>query len=137
VALQFGAILSNAGEEVTQVLNNYSSALGIAYQIKDDLEDFNLNNLDNAFNTIQPSLVTAIVNREHPEKMETWFNDFQNADALNKKEIWQQPEIRSGIKEAEQMLLDYKLMALRSIKDLKSPSLKILLTRLLNKILNG
>jgi len=137
VALQFGAIISDAGDEVTQVLKKYSSALGIAYQIKDDLEDFNLNNLDNAFNTIQPSLVTAIVNREHPEKMETWFNDFQNGDALNKKEIWQQPEIRSGIKEAEQMLLDYKLMALRSIKDLKSPALKILLTRLLNKILNG
>ncbi len=137
VALQFGAIISDAGNEVMNVLTAYSSALGIAYQIKDDLEDFNLVNLDNAFNTIQPSLVTAIVNRAHPKKMEAWFKDLQKVNAANKKEIWQQPEIREGIKEAEQMLMDYKLIALSSIKDLKNPALKILLTRLLNKILNG
>jgi len=137
VALQFGAIISDAGDEVMQVLTTYSSALGIAYQIKDDLDDFNLGNIDNAFNTIQPSLVTAIVNREHPDKMKVWFEDFQKGNDLCKKEIWKQTEIREGIKEAEQMLEDYKLKALSSITDLKSPALKILLTRLLNKILNG
>lgn len=136
-ALKFGAIISGAEDEVMTVLAEYSSSLGIAYQIKDDLEDFNLENIDNAFNTIQPSLVTAIINRNHPLKMEAWYKDFQNGDDQSKKEIWKQIEIREGIKEAEQMLEDYKLLALKSIKDLKSPALKILLTRLLNKILNG
>ena len=136
VALQFGAIISDAGDELAEVIKAYSSALGIAYQIKDDLDDFNLENIDNTFNTIQPSLVTALINRKHPEKMETWFKDFQSGDDLSKKEIWKQTEIREGIKEAEQMLEDYKLKALSSIADLKKPALKILLTRLLNKILN-
>ena len=137
VALQFGAIISDASDEVMNVLTAYSSSLGIAYQIKDDLEDFNLENIDNTFNTIQPSLVTAIINRNHPHKMEAWYKDFQNGTDQSKKEIWKQTEIREGIKEAEKILEDYKLMALTSIKDLKSPALKILLTRLLNKILNG
>ena len=136
-ALQFGAIISDAGDEVMNVLTAYSSSLGIAYQIKDDLEDFNIKNIDNTFNTIQPSLVTAIINRDHPDKMEVWFKDFQDGNDQSKKEIWKQAEIRKGIKEAEQMLENYKLMALSSIKDLKRPALKILLTRLLNKILNG
>ncbi|WP_372642160.1 polyprenyl synthetase family protein [Ancylomarina sp.] len=137
VALKFGAIISDADDEVMNVLTDYSSAMGIAYQIKDDLDDFNLENIGNAFNTIQPSLVTAIINRKYPNKMEAWFKAFQNEDDLSKKEIWMQTEIREGIKEAEQMLEDYKLKALSSLSNLKSPALKILLTRLLNKILNG
>ena len=136
VALQFGGIISDAGEEVMKVLTAYSSALGIAYQIKDDLEDFDPENTNNVFNTLQPSLVTAILNWHQPVKMEVWYMNIQNGDESSKKEIWQQPETRKAIKEAEQMLDEYKFRALNGIKDLKSPALKILLTRLLNKILN-
>jgi len=136
VALQFGAIISDAGEELMKVFTAYSSALGIAYQIKDDLEDFNMVNMNNVFNTIQPSLVTALLNRDHPEKMKAWLNVFQDGNESSMKAIWQEREIRLAIKEAEQMLEDYKFRALSSIKGLESPALKILLTRLLNKILN-
>ncbi len=40
VALQLGALLAGADEGTRQILSQYSQALGIAYQIKDDLADF-------------------------------------------------------------------------------------------------
>jgi geranylgeranyl pyrophosphate synthase len=40
VALQLGAIYGGGKEDVHQVLEHYSEALGVAYQIRDDLEDF-------------------------------------------------------------------------------------------------
>jgi geranylgeranyl pyrophosphate synthase len=40
VALQLGAIFAGGKEDVHQVLEHYSEALGVAYQIRDDLEDF-------------------------------------------------------------------------------------------------
>ena len=39
VALHLGATLAGAGENVHEVLSRYSESLGIAYQIRDDLED--------------------------------------------------------------------------------------------------
>src|SRR5205085_12372567 len=39
VALRLGAAFANAGKDVHGVLTRYSEALGIAYQIRDDLED--------------------------------------------------------------------------------------------------
>ena len=39
VALRLGAVLGGADEETHDVLHSYSESLGIAYQIRDDLED--------------------------------------------------------------------------------------------------
>ncbi|MCP4374664.1 MAG: DUF116 domain-containing protein [bacterium] len=39
VALQIGATCAGAGSELTQVLHEFSVALGIAYQIHDDIDD--------------------------------------------------------------------------------------------------
>ncbi|MGA7394505.1 MAG: polyprenyl synthetase family protein, partial [Terrimicrobiaceae bacterium] len=41
VALQLGAVYSGKAEEVREALHAYSEALGIAYQIRDDLDDLN------------------------------------------------------------------------------------------------
>ncbi len=41
VALQLGAIYSRKAEKVRETLHAYSEALGIAYQIRDDLDDLN------------------------------------------------------------------------------------------------
>lgn len=40
VALMFGAIYAGADQETFQVLHHFSENLGIAYQIRDDLEDY-------------------------------------------------------------------------------------------------
>ncbi len=53
VALQIGAALAGADEDLLSVLGTYSDALGVAYQIRDDLEDV-------AARELRPSLPLAI-----------------------------------------------------------------------------
>lgn len=60
VALKLGAILAGAGSDVCDVLTEYSDALGVAYQIRDDIEDHNQDTQERA-----PSLLTVIEN-ENP-----------------------------------------------------------------------
>ena len=53
VSLEVGAILAGADEAVLEVLRKYSDALGIAYQVRDDLEDM-------APSDTRPSLPLAV-----------------------------------------------------------------------------
>lgn len=134
VALQFGAILADAGEEVQKIISEYSNALGIAYQINDDLDDFKQESIASGFNTIQPSLVSTLLNKKHPEKMQEWFHRNKNKDTNIEVEFLQWEQTKEAMKEAEEMLNIYKSKALKVLKTLKNPTLKILLTRLLNRI---
>ncbi|WP_372751375.1 polyprenyl synthetase family protein [Labilibaculum sp.] len=134
VALQFGAILAVADEQVQKIISEYSNALGIAYQIKDDLDDFKQESIASGFNTIQPSLVSTLLNKSHPEKMQEWYLRNQKKDSSLEVEFLQWEETQKAMKEAEEMLIIYKRNALKALKPLKNTTLKILLTRLLNRI---
>ena len=127
VALQFGAIQANANEEMLNVISEYSTALGIAYQINDDLDDFKQESLASGFNTVQPSMISCILNEKYPEKMMEWRQN-QDSDILK----WD--ETKKAMQEAEQMLGEYKYKAMKSLCKLSNSNLKILLTRLLNRI---
>jgi len=134
VALQFGAIQADADEKVLGILSEYSNALGIAYQINDDLDDFKQTSIASGFNTIQPSLVSTLLNQKHPEKIQEWFERTKNGDESITTEFLQWMETKQAMKEAEEMLNIYKRNALKALKPLDNPTLKILLTRLLNRI---
>src|SRR5690606_5421478 len=57
VALNLGASLASAKPDIAAALDQYSDALGIAYQIRDDIDDF-LSAFDPAdFNAGRPSLL--------------------------------------------------------------------------------
>src|SRR5882762_2434989 len=62
VALRLGAIYagSERHEEVSDALANYSEALGIAYQIRDDLSDLGSQGETNDIAGLRPSLLLAI-----------------------------------------------------------------------------
>lgn len=60
VALVLGGLAATCELDTLDLLRKYSSALGIAYQLKDDLEDFYCEN------TEKPSVVYAL-KQEHPE----------------------------------------------------------------------
>jgi geranylgeranyl pyrophosphate synthase len=44
-SLKLGAITAKANENIISALNNYAYCLGIAFQIQDDIFDFNANNI--------------------------------------------------------------------------------------------
>jgi len=60
VALLFGAIGANADDKVCQILKDFSKYLGITYQIRDDLEDFSMENENSDLSSIRLSLITAL-----------------------------------------------------------------------------
>ena len=135
VALRLGAILGHADVETHDVLRQYSESLGIAYQIKDDLEDFRGEADSNDLDRVRLSLILAIAHKR--------------ADGANKDLI--ASVIRSGAKvgqdgvhrivtesgvlsKAEDLLEAYKEEAIRSLRFLSSPTLKGLMRRIVGKI---
>lgn len=52
VALKIGAILADADAALLEALDAYSRTLGIAYQIRDDLHDYQSGRMDKAFSII-------------------------------------------------------------------------------------
>ena len=137
VALRLGAIYAGKHEECDEVLGAYSRALGIAYQIRDDLSDLGDTGETNDIAGLRPSLLLAIAreraqgeNREFLDRL--WRReltpDSQQVEALYR-------ELKAD--ERCQHLLDsYKEEAIRSLAALDHPSLKGLLRRVVGKIFN-
>lgn len=137
VALRLGAIAANRHDECEEVISSYSSALGIAYQIRDDLSDFDGTGDSNDLANLRPSLLLAIArdrasgdSREYLEKV--WSGQ-QPAE----------PEVLARLcrelkadERCEHLLESYKEEAVRSLVPLENASLKGLLRRTLGKIFN-
>ncbi len=140
VALRVGAICAGAGHEVSQALTEFSEALGIAYQIRDDLEDFFGQNDPGDFDTKRPSVLYALA--------------YDAATGVAKEDIvsvWRpgaSPEpasqrVRRLItdlrveEKARQLLEHYRNETIRSLSALRCAPLKGLLRRVVGKILGG
>ncbi len=67
VALRLGALYAGADEDTHEVLSSYSESLGIAYQIRDDLEDFSGDSDSNDLADLRPSLILAIAHKRAAE----------------------------------------------------------------------
>jgi geranylgeranyl pyrophosphate synthase len=130
VALRVGAALAGANEETHRVLREYSEALGIAYQIRDDVEDLATDH-DQQAGTQAPSLLLALACDKagaggRDRVMTMWrgerdeFRAYVRAEALDDR--------------ARALLEAYKEQAIRTLPALHSASLKGLLRRVVGKI---
>lgn len=140
VALRLGAIYSGRHEDVSSVLVNYSQALGIAYQIRDDLSDMEAHAEGNDTRGLRPSLVLAL-----------GWERAGGADKALLESLWRRapaPEATPARVEAlyrrwqadaraHALLEVYKDQAIRSLGPLDSPSLKGLLRRVVGKVFDG
>ena len=141
VALRLGALYAGeeAHDEVGDTLKVYSEALGIAYQIRDDLGDRGAAGESNDIAGMRPSLLLAIAH-----------DKAKGADKELLRELWhrrlptgtttESVEARYaavGADERAHTLLEtYKEEAIRCLRDLENPNLKGLLRRVLGKIFN-
>jgi len=137
VALRLGAIYAGKHEECEDVLGKYSTALGIAYQIRDDLSDLGAKGDTDDIAGQRPSLLLAIA-RERASGENREF-----LDRLWKREIKPESakveELYHALKadeRCEHLLESYKEEAIRSLASLEHPSLKGLLRRVVGKIFN-
>jgi geranylgeranyl pyrophosphate synthase len=135
VALRLGAFLGGADEETHDVLRKYSESIGIAYQIKDDLEDCKVGSESDDLSKGRPSVVVAIAHKrsEGPEKnlMATLFKP---ASAPVNGEVHQVFKTSKAVEKAEELLEAYKEDAIRSLRFLSGATLKGLLRRVVGKI---
>ncbi|MEA2069366.1 MAG: polyprenyl synthetase family protein [Verrucomicrobiota bacterium] len=126
VALQLGAVAAGADGALLETLRAFSESLGIAYQIRDDLEEYKSGEVLDLRASILLSLAEGPI------------REFGNS--LNPGPT---PQLRNRLDElmvvekASQLLEHYKNEAVRALNPLQSAPLKSLLRRLATKMLGG
>jgi geranylgeranyl diphosphate synthase, type II len=130
VSILLGAIAGNADEISINLLEKFSSNIGIAYQLQDDLQDFNSNGGDIEKRKFS-ILISLLLNRiDTKELLKLQFflksNDFKGIFKLigdyNVKD------------KAIEMLEEYIQNAKTDLEGLKNPGLKIALNGILGKM---
>lgn len=140
VALRLGAIHANKHEDYAEVIGTYSEALGIAYQIKDDLSDLGEEGDTNDIAGMRPSILLGIAHEKAKEDADKdllqklWTR--QATAVSTQKDIESLYERVGAVERAETLLEAYKEQAIRSLNDLDNPNLKGLLRRVIGKIFN-
>ena len=141
VALRLGALQAGVEqhEEVEDVLQTYSEALGIAYQIRDDLSDAGAGGETNDLAGLRPSLLLAIARDKARDAQKELFDSVWRR-VLPAGTTFEQVErlyAELGADTRARTLLEtYKEEAIRCLARLESPNLKGLLRRVLGKIFN-
>jgi geranylgeranyl pyrophosphate synthase len=139
VALKIGAALAGRLDETEDALHQYSENLGIAYQIRDDLDDLGDDSAAATQVAIRPSILLALLRErgkgEVKEVMEALWNG--QATALPEKATIRQWATETGVYDKATLMLEtYKEAAIRSLQEVELPNLKGLLRRVIGKIFN-
>ncbi len=136
VALKLGATLAGA-DKLDAAIAQYSKALGVAYQIRDDIDDFNSPSKKDDALALRPSLLLALAchnaSGSDKELLESvWDRSGQpEAGSVEIRKIIERLDVES---EAGQMLELRKLEAIGALNPLDNSSLKSLLRKIICKI---
>jgi geranylgeranyl pyrophosphate synthase len=141
VALRIGAIYASveAHEEVSAMFGAYSEALGIAYQIRDDLSDLGAAGETNDIVGLRPSLLLAIAHERASGDKKAVLDSFWRRAPLAGSSPAQVEQMYTELKADERarvLLETYKEEAIRSLREVENANLKGLLRRVIGKIFN-
>lgn len=134
VALCLGAYYAGNDDEICGVLRKFSESLGVAYQIQDDIDDFNHALESGDSKSVYSSLLLAMALENSDHSDDEW--------ALILAENGESPTLdalrviaASGVEEnAKQLGEYYKNEAVRSLTPLRSAPLKSLLRTVVGRI---
>ena len=139
VALRLGAVYAGRDEEVSEPLERYSEALGIAYQIRDDLQDLGRKGEGNDIQALRPNLLLAIASERAPAEKKALLDNFWRRSASVRANFEQIEALYFELKadeRARQLLETFKEEAIRALREIGNPNLKGLLRRVIGKIFN-
>lgn len=139
VALRLGAIYAHNHEEVAETLKTYSEALGIAYQIRDDLSDLGAQGETNDIAGLRPSLLLALAyERAKGEQQALLESVWRRAPqpGLGPETVERIYTELKAEERARTLLETYKEEAIRSLREVENANLKGLLRRVIGKIFN-
>ena len=135
VALKVGALYANDDyEEVAPVLEKFSEALGIAYQIRDDLADLGQSEDSSDITGLRPSLLLATAHERAASAETTAL--WHRTSTASVAEVEQLYRDMKADERCTDLLERYKEEAIQSLRELENASLKGLLRRVLGKIFN-
>jgi geranylgeranyl pyrophosphate synthase len=138
VALQLGACFAGGDEETAETISRYSEALGIAYQIRDDLDDLENDQEPDDIMAMRPSLPLAVLyertkaapaHRALAEK--AWRREASPEELAEIRKLLEEYEVPKRCRILQE---SYKEQAIRTLGELESASLKGLLRRVISKI---
>ena len=135
VALCLGATRGGADEGLWRLLHDYSEALGVAYQIRDELLDFR--GEVEGDGALSPSLVLAIACERAEGDMRrlleaTWRLPWRAGEA--RREVERALDHLGAEDAARHVLETHKMRAIRALQPLRNASLKGLLRRVIGQI---
>ena len=139
VALAIGALYAGASDAVSAALAKYSEALGIAYQIRDDIQDLAGGGGDVC--GARPSLPLAVglergrARDELASVLAPAWRRQAISDEAQRAVLRALAELKVQ-ERCEALLQGYKEQAIRSLAEIEHPSLKGLLRRVVGKIFN-
>ncbi|MBU6402289.1 MAG: polyprenyl synthetase family protein [Verrucomicrobia bacterium] len=141
VALRLGAIYSGIDrhEDVAEVLGVYSEALGIAYQIRDDLSDLGASGDTDDIQGLRPSLLLAVAYERAAGERKALLDSLwrrqppAGTDSRPVEALYR--ELKAD-ERARSLLETYKEEAIRSLRAVENANLKGLLRRVIGKIFN-
>ena len=140
VALRLGALYAGADEDVREVIGKYSEALGIAYQIHDDLEDLATDgHAPDDVTALRPSLLLAVAHERAKEQKPFMESVWRRQVPLGNGTAGRVRQVITDSRADERcqsLYESYKEEAIRSLTHLDNPSLKGLLRRVITKIFN-
>lgn len=141
VALRLGTLYAGIDGDVRDILSQYSESLGIAYQIRDDLEDLaSGGHAPDDVAALRPSLLLAVANErtkgDDGQFMEDVWRRKVAATAESTGRIRQLITKSRADERCESLYESYKEEAIRSLMPLENASLKGLLRRVMSKIFN-
>jgi geranylgeranyl pyrophosphate synthase len=137
VALRLGAILAGADEQLADLLTEYSESLGVAYQIMDDVNDFDSKAGLGDLIQKRPSVLLAIAYEragdDDKELLESVWRRSADLDTVL-HEVSSILATSRAKRVALDLMESYRLRAIGSLATLKNPALKALLRRIVSKI---
>lgn len=139
VALKLGAAYAGKLDEVATVLEQYSENLGIAYQIRDDMDDLGADAGDNELERMRPSVLLAVARERAKGEDRAVLDALWSHEELDGIALHKIRGLAHGLEADEKCLLlfeTYKEAAVRALADLENANLKGLLRRVMGKIFN-
>ena len=138
VGLRLGAILGGATPDEHAVLTTFSRNIGIAYQIRDDLEDFHGQGDTDDIRAGRLSILTALATERADPKTRECLDGTRCGQSSVQAEIARQLIIDLGaVPLAQQALEHHKKQALSALRPLRNSDLKLLLHRLAGAMFKG
>ena len=134
VALRLGALCAGAEEELAGTLDRFSEAMGVAYQIADDLSDFSAGACPDLRGD-RPSFLLALAHeRAGGEDRRLTEQEWRGDPSIDRRRV-ERVLAEMGIPAAAAAEMDrYRRQAVQALEALSNENLKMLLRRVLAKI---